>query len=148
MRWAVPAQPVGITRVETPPAGEFWIAPTAVVVGRVKLERDVSIWFGSVLRDDNELIHIKQGTNVQDGCILHTDPGFPLAIGEGCIIGHRVMLHGCTIGTNSLIGIGATLLNGCRIGDNCIIGAHALVGEGKEIPLGSIVMGVPGRVVR
>ena len=139
---------LGDARVETPPAGEFWVAPTAAVVGRVKLERDVSIWFGAVVRGDNELIHIKARTNVQDGCILHTDPGFSLTVGEGCTIGHRVMLHGCTIGTNSLIGIGATLLNGCRIGDNCIIGAHSLIPEGKEIPSGSLVMGTPGRVVR
>jgi carbonic anhydrase/acetyltransferase-like protein (isoleucine patch superfamily) len=135
-------------RVETPPTGEYWIAPSAIVVGRVKLERDVSIWFGSVLRGDNELIHIKERSNIQDGCILHTDPGFPLTVGQGCVIGHRATLHGCSIGMNSLIGIGATILNGCRIGDNCIVGAHALITEGKEIPAGSLVMGAPGRVVR
>jgi carbonic anhydrase/acetyltransferase-like protein (isoleucine patch superfamily) len=134
--------------VETPPTGEFWVAPSAIVVGRVKLERDVSIWFGSVLRGDTELIHIKERSNVQDGCVLHTDAGFPLTVGQGCVIGHRATLHGCTIGANCLVGIGASVLNGCRIGNNCIIGAHTLLPEGKEIPAGALVMGVPGRVVR
>ena len=105
-------------RVETPPEGHYWVAPNATVLGRVRLGRDVSIWFGAVLRGDNELIDIGEGTNVQDGAVLHCDPGFPLTIGARSLIGHQAMVHGCTIGTNTLIGIGAIVLNGCRIGDN------------------------------
>ena len=126
----------------------FWIAPTAVVIGNVTMERDASVWWGAVVRGDNELITIGQGSNVQDGCVLHTDPGYPLTIGKDVTIGHLAMLHGCTIGDNSLIGIGAIVLNGARIGKNCLIGAKALVGEGKEIPDNSLVMGIPGKVVR
>ncbi len=125
-----------------------WIAPNAAVIGNVRLERDASVWFGAVVRGDNEPIVIGERSNVQDGCVLHTDPGFPLTIGPDCTVGHMAMLHGCTIGRNSLIGIGAIVLNGARIGDNCLIGAHALVTEGKVIPDNSLVMGAPGRIMR
>jgi carbonic anhydrase/acetyltransferase-like protein (isoleucine patch superfamily) len=126
----------------------FWIAPSAVVIGNVLLERDASVWWGAVLRGDNELITIGQGSNVQDGCVLHTDPGYPLTIGKDVTIGHLAMLHGCVIGDNSLIGIGAIVLNGAKIGRNCLVGAKALIPEGKEIPDNSLVMGIPGKVVR
>lgn len=128
--------------------GQCWVAPNACVMGRVILQRNASVWFGAVLRGDHEPIEIGEGSNVQDGCVLHTDPGYPLTVGRDCTIGHMVMLHGCTIGDGSLIGIGATVLNGAKIGRNCLIGAHSLIPEGKEIPDRSLVMGVPGRVVR
>ena len=112
------------------------------------LEEGASVWFCSTLRGDNERITVGAGSNVQENCVFHTDMGFPLTIGPGCTIGHKVMLHGCTIGTNSLIGMGATVLNGAKIGDNCLIGAGALITEGKEIPDGSLVMGAPGKVIR
>ena len=134
--------------VVTPPAGQYWVAPNATVLGNVRLERDTSVWFGAIVRGDNELIHIGEGSNIQDGAVLHTDPGYPLVIGPRSLVGHQAMLHGCTIGTNTLIGIGAIVLNGCRIGDNCIIGAHTILGENKEIPSGSLVMGVPGRIIK
>ncbi|MCB1885789.1 MAG: gamma carbonic anhydrase family protein [Geminicoccaceae bacterium] len=126
---------------------DWWVAPGAVVVGDVRLGRDASVWFGAVLRGDNEPITLGRGSNVQDGCVCHTDPGFPLDIGPYVTVGHTAMLHGCTVGEGSLIGIGAVVLNGARIGRNCLIGARALVPEGREIPDGSLVMGVPGRVV-
>ncbi len=135
-------------QVELPPEGEYWIAPNAIVIGRVKLGHFASVWFGAMIRGDNDLIDIGARTNIQDGCVVHTDKGYPMVIGEGCTIGHMAMLHGCTIGPNTLIGIGSTILNGARIGANCIIGAHSLVPEGKEIPDNSLVMGTPGRVVR
>ncbi len=135
-------------RSTTLPAGFCWVAETASVIGDVILEEDVSVWFGAVLRGDNEPIRIGRGSNVQDLCVLHTDPGFPLTIGAGCTIGHRAILHGCTIGEQSLVGMGATVLNGARIGRNCLIGAAALITEGKEIPDGSLVVGAPGKVVR
>lgn len=125
-----------------------WIAPDATAVGKVHLGENVSLWFGVVLRGDNELIKIGANTNVQEHCIMHTDHGFPLEIGEGCTIGHRAMLHGCTIGENSLIGIGAIVLNGAKIGKNCLVGAGALVTEGKEFPDNSLIVGSPARVVR
>lgn len=130
------------------PDSFFFVAPSADVIGKVELEEDVGIWFQAVLRGDNELIRIGQGSNIQDLCVLHTDPGFPLTIGQGCTIGHRAILHGCSIGDYSLIGMGATILNGARIGRHCLIGANALVTEGKEIPDNSLVVGVPGRVIR
>jgi carbonic anhydrase/acetyltransferase-like protein (isoleucine patch superfamily) len=126
---------------------DFWIAPNAVVVGKVRLETDASVWWGAVLRGDNELITVGRGSNVQDGCVCHTDPGFPLTIGPDVTVGHLAMLHGCTIGEGSLIGIGAIILNGARIGRNCLIGAKALIAEGKEIPDNSLVMGMPGKIV-
>lgn len=135
-------------RVELPPQGQCWVAPNAVLIGKVKLGVEASVWFGAVVRGDNDLIHIGARTNIQDGCVLHTDEGFPMEIGEGCTVGHMAMLHGCTIGSNTLIGIGATVLNGALIGKNCIIGAHSLIAEGKEIPDNSLVMGTPGRVMR
>jgi carbonic anhydrase/acetyltransferase-like protein (isoleucine patch superfamily) len=128
--------------------GSAWVAPTAVLIGRIRLERNASVWFGAVLRGDNELIHVGEDTNVQDGVVMHTDMGSPLTIGRGCTIGHLAMLHGCTIGENTLIGIGATILNDTRVGRNCIIGAHCLLPEGKDIPDNSLVVGAPGRVVR
>lgn len=130
------------------PGGECWVAPDAALIGKVRLDRGASVWWGSVLRGDNELIHIGEASNVQDHCVLHTDMGYPLTIGPGCTIGHCAMLHGCTVGENSLVGIGAIVLNGTRIGRNCIVGAHCLLPEGKEIPDNSLVVGSPGRVVR
>ncbi|MCZ4347960.1 gamma carbonic anhydrase family protein [Devosia neptuniae] len=125
-----------------------WIAPTAVLVGRVVVGAEAGIWFGVVARGDNEAIIIGARTNVQENTVLHTDMGFPLTIGEGCTIGHKAMLHGCTIGDNTLIGMGATVLNGAKIGQNCLIGAGALITEGKAIPDGSLVVGAPGKVIR
>ena len=126
---------------------DWWIAPTAVVIGKVRLEADASVWWGAVLRGDNEPIIVGRGSNVQDGTICHTDPGTPLVIGPYVTVGHMAMLHGCEIGEGSLIGIGAVVLNGARIGRNCLIAAKALVGENKVIPDNSVVMGVPGKVV-
>ncbi|MDT8328056.1 MAG: gamma carbonic anhydrase family protein [Roseovarius sp.] len=133
---------------QTPEDGDFWVAPDANVIGDVVLESAASVWFGVTLRGDNEVIHIGAGSNVQENTVMHTDKGYPLRIGAGCTIGHKAMLHGCTIGDNSLIGMGATILNGAKIGKNCLIGAGALITEGKEIPDGSLVMGVPGKVIR
>lgn len=135
-------------RAETPTSGGYWIAPNAVVLGKVRIGEDVSVWFGAVIRGDIEPITVGRRSNIQDGCILHTDPGFPLTIGEDCTIGHMVCLHGCTIGRGSLIGIGSTILNGAKIGEECLIGANTLVVEGKEIPPRSMVLGSPGKVVR
>ena len=134
--------------VETPASGHCWVAPNATVIGRVAIEENASVWFNTVIRGDNEPIRIGKGANVQDGCVLHTDPGFPMTIEEGCTIGHLVMLHGCTIKRGSLVGIGAIVLNGAVIGEDCLIGSHALVPEGKVIPPRSVVMGTPGKIVR
>ena len=131
-----------------PTDGRFWIAPSAQVIGKVRLETDVSIWFGAVLRGDIEEILVDARSNVQDGSLLHTDMGFPLTIGQDCTIGHHAILHGCTIGENSLVGMGATLLNGARIGRNCFVGANALVTEDKEFPDNSLIVGSPARLVR
>lgn len=125
-----------------------WIAPDASLMGRVRLGRNVGIWFGAVLRGDNELIHIEDDSNIQEHSVLHTDMGFPLTVGRGCTIGHRAMLHGCTIGDNSLIGMGAIVLNGAKIGNNCLVGAGALVTEGKVFPDNSLIVGSPARAVR
>lgn len=125
-----------------------WIAPDAHVIGRVRLGADTGIWFGAVLRGDNEWIEIGARTNIQEGAVLHTDMGFPLVIGEGCTIGHRAILHGCSIGRNSLVGMGATILNGVRIGENCLVGANALVTEGKVFPDNSLIVGAPARAIR
>ena len=127
---------------------EAWVAPDSNVIGRVALEAGASVWFGATLRGDNEEIRVGAGSNVQEACVLHTDMGYPLVIGADCTIGHKAMLHGCTIGDGTLIGMGATILNGARIGRGCLIGACALITEGKEIPDGSLVMGSPGKVVR
>lgn len=129
-------------------ASDAWVAPGCHVIGDVVLDAKSSVWFGSTLRGDNERILIGAGTNVQENSVLHTDMGHPLTIGSGCTIGHQAMLHGCVIGENSLIGMGATVLNGAVIGKNCLIGAGALITEGKIIPDGSLVMGAPGKVVR
>ena len=126
----------------------FWIAPTAVVIGKVRLGKNASVWWGAVLRGDNDPISVGENSNVQDGAVLHADPGFPLTIGKDVTVGHQAMLHGCTIGDNTLVGIGAVILNGAVIGENCLIGAKALVPEGKEIPANSLVMGAPAKVVR
>jgi carbonic anhydrase/acetyltransferase-like protein (isoleucine patch superfamily) len=133
---------------ELPEEGAYWIAASADVIGRVRLERNASIWFNAVLRGDNELILVGEGSNIQDGCVLHTDMGSPLTIGKNCTVGHQAMLHGCTIGENSLVGIGATVLNNAVIGKNCLIGAHTFIPEGKVIPDNSLVIGAPGKVVR
>lgn len=125
-----------------------WVAPDANVIGAVRLDAHSSVWFGATLRGDTEPIHVGQGSNVQENCVLHTDLGFPLTIGKNCTIGHRAILHGCTIGDESLIGMGAIILNGARIGRNCLVGAGALVTEGKAIPDGSLVMGMPAKVIR
>ena len=134
--------------VETPGVGEWWVAPSATLIGRVVLKRNASVWFNAVLRGDNEPIVIGEDSNVQDGAVLHTDMGSPLTVGREVTVGHLAMLHGCEIGDGALIGIGAVVLNGARIGRGCLIGAKALIGEGKVIPDGSVVLGAPGRVVR
>ncbi len=125
-----------------------WIAPTAVLIGKVVIGPFASVWFGAVLRGDNEVISVGEGSNIQENSVLHTDWGYPLTIAGQCTIGHKAMLHGCTIGPGSLIGMSATLLNGARIGAGCLVGASALVTEGKEIADGSLVMGSPAKVVR
>ena len=127
---------------------ESWVAPNAIIIGDVTLEKNSSIWFSATLRGDIENIHVGEGSNVQDGSVLHTDPGYPLKIGKNVTVGHLVMLHGCTIGDNSLIGIGAVILNNVKIGKNCIIGAKSLITENKEIPDNSLVVGSPGRIIR
>jgi carbonic anhydrase/acetyltransferase-like protein (isoleucine patch superfamily) len=127
---------------------DYWIADNATVIGSVVLLNNVSVWFNVVIRGDNDVITIGENSNVQDGSVLHTDPGVPLTIGKNVTVGHKVMLHGCTIGDNSLIGINAVILNGAKIGKHCLIGANSLIPEGKEIPDGSLVMGSPGKVVR
>ncbi|SHI31683.1 gamma carbonic anhydrase family protein [Wenxinia saemankumensis] len=125
-----------------------WVAPGAHVIGKVILSAHASVWFGATIRGDNEPITVGEGSNVQENCVFHTDMGYPLTIGADCTIGHKAMLHGCTIGDGTLIGMGATVLNGAVIGQGCLIGAGALVTEGKRIPDGSLVLGAPGRVVR
>ena len=131
------------TKPSLPAPGTFWIAPDADLIGKVSLAEEVSIWFGAVLRGDIEPITIGYRSNVQDLSVFHTDGGYPLVVGEGCTIGHRAILHGCTIGDNTLVGMGAVIMSGAKVGANCIIGAHALVPEGKTIPDGSLVVGVP-----
>ena len=138
---------LGDRRVVTP-GDDYWIAPNAIVIGAVVLERNASIWWSCVVRADNDTITIGENANVQDGCVLHADPGFPLTIGRNVSVGHMVMLHGCTIAPDTLIGIGSVILNGARVGSNCLIGANTLIPEGKTIPDNSVVMGSPGRVMR
>jgi carbonic anhydrase/acetyltransferase-like protein (isoleucine patch superfamily) len=133
---------------DLPGVGHYWIAPSADVIGKVRLLKDASIWFGAVLRGDNEWITVGQGSNIQEACVLHTDMGAPLTIGTNCTIGHKAMLHGCTIGDNTLIGMGAIILNHATIGRNCLIGAGALIPEGKTIPDNSLVMDQPGKIIR
>jgi carbonic anhydrase/acetyltransferase-like protein (isoleucine patch superfamily) len=133
---------------ELPADGRCWIAESASVIGRVRLASDTSVWFGAVLRGDNEWIELGARSQIQDNATLHTDPGFPLTIGADCVIGHAVVLHGCTVADNSLIGMGAVLLNGARIGKNSLVGAGALVTEGKEFPDYSLIVGAPARAIR
>lgn len=144
----MPIYSLGDATPQLPDGGHYWIAPNAAVIGRVILRKNASVWFGCTIRGDNETIEIGENSNVQDGAVLHTDMGSPLTIGGNVTVGHMAMLHGCTIGDGSLIGIGAVILNGARIGKNCLIGAKALISEGKEIPDNSLVMGAPGKVVR
>ena len=127
---------------------DYYIAPSAVLIGRVRLEKNASVWWNAVLRGDNEWITVGENSNVQDGCVLHTDPGFPLVIGRNVSVGHMVALHGCRIGDSTLIGIGSIILNGATVGAGCLIGAGTLIPEGKTIPDDSVVLGLPGRVVR
>jgi carbonic anhydrase/acetyltransferase-like protein (isoleucine patch superfamily) len=131
-----------------PADGPVFVAPSATVIGNVRLEAEVSIWFGAVLRGDNEPITLGWGSNVQDGAVFHTDPGFPITLGREVTIGHGAIVHGCSVGEGSLIGMGATVLNGARIGAGALVGARALVTEGKEIPDGALAVGSPARVVR
>ncbi|MEW6016608.1 MAG: gamma carbonic anhydrase family protein [Pseudomonadota bacterium] len=139
---------LGDVAPELPAEDEYWIAPTAAVMGNVILKKNASVWFGATLRGDNDPIVIGENSNIQDGSVLHTDAGSPLTIGRDVTVGHMVMLHGCTIGDNSLVGIGSIILNGAKIGKNCLIGANCLITEGKEIPDNSLVMGAPGKVIR
>ena len=127
---------------------DAWVAPNATLIGKVKLEKNSSIWFNAVLRGDIELISIGENSNIQDGSVLHTDPGYKLNVGNGVTVGHMVMLHGCQIANNTLIGIGSIILNNSKIGKNCIIGANTLITENKVIPDNSLVVGSPGRVLR
>ncbi|HEU0222047.1 MAG TPA: gamma carbonic anhydrase family protein [Paracoccaceae bacterium] len=131
-----------------PEDGDVWVAPGAQVIGRVTLAKGASIWFNAVLRGDNEPILVGEGSNIQDGCVLHTDPGYPLTIGAHCTLGHRAIVHGCTIGEGALVGMGAIVMNGAVIGAGALIGAGAMVTEGREIPPGALVLGAPGKVVR
>ena len=133
---------------ELPADGRYWIADSATVIGRVRLKSDASVWFGSVLRGDNEWIELGERSQIQDNATLHTDPGFPISIGDNCVIGHNVVLHGCIVAPNSLIGMGAILLNGARIGRNCLVGAGAVVTEGKAFADNSLILGAPARAVR
>jgi carbonic anhydrase/acetyltransferase-like protein (isoleucine patch superfamily) len=133
---------------EFPADGQYWVADSAAVIGRVRLKSEASVWFGAVLRGDNEWIELGERSQIQDNATLHTDMGFPLVIGSNCVIGHKVMLHGCTIGDNSLIGMGAIVLNGAKIGKNSLVGAGALVTEGKSFPDNSLIVGTPARAIR
>jgi carbonic anhydrase/acetyltransferase-like protein (isoleucine patch superfamily) len=135
-------------RPEFPADGQYWVAETAVLIGRVRLKSEASVWWNAVLRGDNERIELGERSQIQDNSTLHTDPGFPLTIGRGCIIGHGVVLHGCTIGDGSLIGMGALVMNGARIGTNCVVGAGAVVTENKTFPDNTLVIGAPARVAR
>ena len=139
---------LGGARVETPEAGLYWVAPGAILIGKVVLMPGASVWFGSILRGDNEPIVIGEDSNVQDAVVMHTDPGSPLTLGRGVSIGHQAMLHGCEVGDGTLIGIGAVVLNGAKIGKQCLIGANALIKENAVIPDRSLVVGQPGRVIR
>lgn len=133
---------------ELPANGDYWIAPDAILIGRVVLKPGASVWFGCVLRGDNELIEVGEGSNIQENSILHTDMGYPLTIGRNVTVGHAVTLHGCTIGNTTLIGMGSTILNGARIPDNCLVGARALVTENKTFEPGSLIVGTPAKAVR
>jgi carbonic anhydrase/acetyltransferase-like protein (isoleucine patch superfamily) len=133
---------------ELPGEGQYYVAETAVLIGRVRLKAEASVWFGAVLRGDNEWIELGERSQIQDNATLHTDPGFPLTIGRECVIGHNVILHGCTVGDNSLIGMGAIMLNGAKIGKNSLVGAGSVVTEGKGFPDNSLIVGAPARAIR
>jgi carbonic anhydrase/acetyltransferase-like protein (isoleucine patch superfamily) len=135
-------------RPDLPEAGRYWVAPSAAVIGKVRLRADCSVWFGAVLRGDNEWIELGERSQIQDNATLHTDPGFPISIGPDCVIGHNVILHGCMIGARALVGMGAIVLNGARIGAGSLIGAGALVTEGKSFPEKSLIVGAPARAIR
>jgi len=139
---------LGNVRPQLPQPGAFWVAPSAHVIGNVRLGEDVGVWFGTVIRGDNELIDIGPRSNIQELCMMHTDPGAPITIAEECTIGHSAILHGCTIGVGSLIGMGATVLNRAKIGSGCLVGANSLVPEGKEFPDNCLILGSPAKVVR
>jgi carbonic anhydrase/acetyltransferase-like protein (isoleucine patch superfamily) len=145
---AMPVYELNGQAPEFPGAGDYYIADTAVVIGRVRLKRHASVWFGAVLRGDNEWIELGERSQIQDNATLHTDPGFPLTIGSNCVIGHNVILHGCTIGNNSLVGMGAILLNGATIGTNSLVGAGAVVTEGKSFGDNALIVGAPAREIR
>ena len=144
----MPIYALGKIEPSLPEAGRFWVAPDAHVIGDVRLGLDVGIWFGAVLRGDNEPLVIGDGSNIQEGAMLHADPGFPLTVGRDVTVGHHAILHGCTVGDNTLVGMGSTILNGARIGANCLIGANALVTEGKVFPDNSLIMGVPAKAMK
>jgi len=133
---------------DLPANGRYWIAESAMVIGRVRLKTDASVWFNAVMRGDNEWIELGERSQIQDNATLHTDPGFPMVIGENCVIGHNVVLHGCRIGAETLIGMGAIILNGASIGRGCLVGANALITEGKQFPDCSLIVGSPARAVR
>ncbi len=135
-------------RPEFPGEGEYWVAETATLIGRVRLKREASVWFGAVLRGDNEWIELGERSQVQDNATLHTDPGYPTVIGSNCVIGHNVIIHGCIVGDDSLIGMGAIMLNGVKIGKNSLVGAGAVVTEGKSFPDNSLIVGAPARAIR
>ncbi|MGV2123873.1 gamma carbonic anhydrase family protein [Agrobacterium vitis] len=144
----MPLYALGDLKPHLPSADRYWVAPNAQVIGNVIIGEDVGIWFGAVLRGDNEPITIGAGSNVQENVTIHTDMGFPTTIGQGCTIGHNAIIHGCILGNNTLVGMGATVLNGARIGNNCLIGANALITEGKEFPDNSLIVGSPARAIR
>jgi carbonic anhydrase/acetyltransferase-like protein (isoleucine patch superfamily) len=144
----MPLYELDAARPEVPAAGDYFVAPDAHVIGKVVIGEDVGIWFGAVLRGDNETITLGARTNIQEHAMLHTDMGYPMTIGEGCTIGHGAILHGCTLGNNVLIGMGAIVLNGAKIGEGSLVGAGALVTEGKEFPPGSLIVGSPAKAVR
>jgi carbonic anhydrase/acetyltransferase-like protein (isoleucine patch superfamily) len=144
----MPLYALGPDRPKTPSPDRFWIAPDAHVIGQVEIGEDVGIWFSAVLRGDNAPIRVGARSNIQEGAVIHVDDGFPVTIGEGCTIGHRAIVHGCTIGDGSLVGMGATILNGAVIGRNCLVGANALVTEGKIFPDNSLIVGAPARLLR
>lgn len=144
----MPLYALGKLEPKLPAPDRHWIAPNATVIGDVHVGEDVGIWFGAVLRGDNEPIVLGAGTNIQEGVMIHNDLGFPVTIGDGCTIGHHAIIHGCTIGENSLVGMGATILNGAKIGNNCLVGANALVTEGKVFPDNSLIVGSPAKAIR
>jgi carbonic anhydrase/acetyltransferase-like protein (isoleucine patch superfamily) len=133
---------------DLPGEGNYWVAETAVLIGRVRLKPEASVWYGAVLRGDNEWVELGTRSQIQDNCTLHTDPGFPLTVGDDCVIGHNVILHGCTIADRSLIGMGAIVLNGAKIGQNCVVGAGSVVTEGKSFPDNALIVGAPARAIR